>query len=312
MNILFKGIFGSKLYGTDGEGSDTDSKGIFLVPIHECILGGYSRNINIKTNLEKNVKNSSEDSDIELYALQEFVKLALQGQTVAIDCLSTPKDKTLITSPQWEILVANRKRFYTKNMHAHLGYSKAMLLKYSCRADKLNAFKDIYTFLSKYDGNLLLKDIWGDLPEGEFYKKFTDEKDRRFFVINGKQMQEFATVDFVKQLINIQISDYGKRVRQAADNDNFDYKSIYHAFRVIYQVKQIIRTNDLIFPLPENKFLKDIKYGKYHFRNDGLGEKLEDLLDEVTKMCESSSLPEKPDRKWAEEFIISCYKNQIK
>ena len=312
MNTIFKGIFGSKLYGTANEASDTDTKGIFIVPIRDCILGGYSRNINIKTNLEKNVKNSAEDSDTELYALQEFIKLALQGQTVSIDMLSTPKDKTLITSLEWEILVVNRRRFYTKNMNSFCGFSKAMLLKYSCRAEKLNAFKDFKSFLSKYDKNLLLKNIWDELPENEFYKKLTDDKNRRFFCINGKNMQEFATIDFIIQLIDIQIQDYGKRVKDAAQNQNFDTKSISHAFRVAYELKQIIETGDLIFPLKETEFIKQVKYGQLNFIKDNLGEKLEDLLDEVTELCSNSSLPEKPDKKWADDFIISCYNNQIK
>ncbi len=312
MNILFKGIFGSKLYSTDNENSDTDTKGIFIVPIRDCILGGYSRNINIKTNLEKNVKNSAEDSDTELYALQEFIKLALQGQTVAVDMLSTPKDKTLITSPEWEILVANRKRFYTKKMNAFLGYSRAIGLKYQNRAEKLNAFKDIVDFLSKYDSKLQLKDIWSELPENEFYAKITDDQNRRFFEINGKKMQEFATIEFIKELVEIQISDYGKRVKQAVENGNIDWKGLSHAFRVAYELKQIIKTGDLIFPLEETEFIKQIKYGQLNFINDGLADKLQNLLDEVGDLCHSSNLPEKPDKKWADEFIISCYSNQIK
>lgn len=311
MNILFKGIFGSRLYETHSEDSDEDFKGLFLPTVKECILGGYSRNINIKTNLKKDVKNSAEDSDTELYALQEFIKLALQGQTVAIDMLSTPKDKTLISSPEWEILVANRKRFYTKKMNAFYGYSRAQLLKYSCRAEKLNAFKDFVDIISKFDQKLQLKEVWTELPENEFYKKIQDDKGRNFFEINGKKMQEFATIEFIKELIQIQVDDYGKRVRQAAQTENFDYKAASHAFRVAFELKQIMETGDLVFPLPETEFIKKVKYGQLHFIKDGLSQKLEDLLDEVGDLCHGSSLPEKPDRKWAEEFIISCYSKQI-
>lgn len=312
MNILFKGIFGSRLYETHSEDSDEDFKGLFLPTVKECILGGYSRNINIKTNLKKDVKNSAEDSDTELYALQEFIKLALQGQTVAVDMLSTPKDKTLITSPEWEILVNNRRRFYTKKMNAFLGYSRAIGLKYQNRAEKLNAFKDAAEILSKFDKKLQLKEIWDSLPENEFYSKITDDQNRKFFEINGKKMQEFATIEFVLELINIQISDYGKRVKQAVENGNVDWKGLSHAFRVAYELKQIIKEGDLVFPLPETEFIKQVKYGQLNFVNDGLADKLQNLLDEVGDLCHGSSLPEKPDRKWAEDFIISCYNNQIK
>lgn len=312
MYTIFKGIFGSRLYSTCNESSDYDYKGIFIPDIKDCILGGYSRNINIKTNLEKNVKNSAEDSDTELYALQEFIKLALQGQTVSIDMLSTPKDKTLITSPEWEILVKNRKRFYTKRMNSFIGYSLSMKNKYGQRAEKLNSFRDIKDFLSKEDKNILLKEIWDKLPENQFYKKITDEIGRRFYEINGRKMQEFATVGFIIQLIDIQITDYGKRVKEAEKTGMVDYKSLHHAFRVAFQLKQILKEGDLVFPIPEVEFLKQIKYKQLDYFNDNLNEKLENLLDEIEELCSNSSLPEKPDRKWADDFIISCYGNQIK
>ncbi len=311
MNILYKGIFGSRLYETHGETSDYDYKGIFTPTIQECILGGYARNINIKTNDVKNVKNSAEDSDTELYALQEFIKLALQGQTVAIDILSSPKDKILISSPQWDILQSNKKRFYTKSMNSFLGYSRAIGLKYGQRAEKLNSFKDILSFLSLYNEDLLISDIWGSLPENQFYKKIVDDNGRRFFEINGKKMQEFASIKFVVELINIQISDYGKRVREAANNENFDFKGTSHAFRVAYELKQILETGDLVFPLQETEFIKQVKYGQLNFINDKLGEKLENLIDEVGDLIHSSNLPEKPDKKWADSFILACYNKDI-
>lgn len=319
MKILFKGVFGSKLYSTDNETSDTDYKGIFTPTIQECILGGYARNINIKTNDVKNVKNSAEDSDTELYALQEFIKLALQGQTVAIDILSSPKDKILISSPQWDVLQANKKRFYTKNMNSFCGYARAISLKYESRAEKLNAFKDTIKFLREHNGSLLLKDIWDKLPENEFCKKIVQDnnfeksgnKDRYFYEINGKKMQEFASIDFVIELISIQISEYGKRVREAANNENFDSKGTSHAFRVAYELKQILETGDLVFPLKETAFIKQVKYGQLNFINDKLGEKLENLIDEVGDLIHSSSLPDKPDKKWADSFILACYEKQI-
>lgn len=317
MHTIFKGIFGSKLYSTDNELSDTDTKGIFIVPIRDCILGGYSRNINIKTNLEKNVKNSAEDSDTELYALQEFIKLALQGQTVSIDMLSTPKDKTLITSPEWEILVKNRKRFYTKRMSAFIGYSKSMQCKFTQRAEKLNSFKDTLKILEGIKVSFPLEEtlwsVWNLLPEDNNRKKIEidsnrSSKNRWVYEINGKKLQSFASIDYAIEILNIQIEDYGKRVKEAAETNNIDKKSLHHAFRVAFELKQILKEGDLIFPIPETKFLKQIKYGELDFFKDELEIKFSNLLDEIEDLIQKSSLPDKPDRDWANNFILSCYK----
>jgi len=241
--------------------------------------------------------------------------------------LSTPKDKTLITSPEWEILVANRKRFYTKRMSAFIGYSKSMQCKFTQRAEKLNVFRDTlklfenirstYNLTQLYPNGLILWDVWNLLPEDNNRKKIEVDsnrtsKNRWVYEVNGKKLQSFASIDYAIEILKIQIEDYGKRVRQAAETNNIDKKSLHHAFRVAFELKQILKDGDLIFPLPETQLLKQIKYGELDFFKDDLETKFADLLDEIEELCSNSSLPEKPDRKWAEDFIINCYSNQIK
>ena len=57
-------------------------------------------------------------------ALHYFIKLASEGQTVALDMLHAPKEMLLKTSDIWEELTANKDKFYTKNLKTFISYAR--------------------------------------------------------------------------------------------------------------------------------------------------------------------------------------------
>ena len=83
MDLIVKMKFGSHLYGTNTVHSDVDYKGVFLPSKKELLLGAVPKCRNFSTNLGAQ-KNSQDDIDEEIYSLHYFLKLACQGQTVAI------------------------------------------------------------------------------------------------------------------------------------------------------------------------------------------------------------------------------------
>ena len=48
MNLIVKSIFGSHLYGTNTENSDTDYKGIYLPSKNDCYLNNVKKYYPIK------------------------------------------------------------------------------------------------------------------------------------------------------------------------------------------------------------------------------------------------------------------------
>ena len=77
-------------------------------------------------------------------------------------------------------------------------------------------------------------------------------------------------------------------------------------------MKSIYENGDVVFPLKEREFLIDIKLGKYNFINDGISQKLDDLLDEIEELSIKSDLPDKVNMKFWNEFILDCYNDKIK
>lgn len=142
MNVLCNARHGSHLYGLNTENSDVDYKGIFLPSFEEMVVGNASHEIRDSTG-PKNGKNSAGDVDTVFYSLQKFIKMACDGETIAIDLLHVNDENLLESSPAWDAIVANRSKFYTKNMKAFLGYCRKQAAKHSTSAEKLKDLEDI-------------------------------------------------------------------------------------------------------------------------------------------------------------------------
>ena len=99
---LFKCLHGSHLYGLDTPESDKDYKGVFMPDTDELLLGTSPKQISHSTGSDHS-KNSSEDTDTTWYSLPEFIKLASQGEIIAIDMLyaDTHPECIIQWSPEW-------------------------------------------------------------------------------------------------------------------------------------------------------------------------------------------------------------------
>jgi len=153
-----------------------------------------------------------------------------------------------------------------------------------------------------------LKDIWDELPNIEHTKKYKDEKTGLMvYEVCGKKFQDTTPIKIVLDCLENFYKQYGKRAEDAKNNKNIDFKSLSHAFRAGYQLKEIYETGDLKYPLKEAEFIKNIKQGKYHYQDDNIASKLENLVDEVEVLAKNSSYPEKADRYFFEDWLCDFY-----
>jgi len=171
MNLIVRMVFGSHLYGTNTPESDKDFKGVFMPTKEQIYLGKIPKCYSEQTGDDKS-KNTKEDTDTEIYSLHYFIKLACEGQTVALDMLHAPLDMRTYSSPLWHRIIFNRSKFYTKNMKAFVGYARRQAAKYGIKGSRLDAAKNVLDFIFEncYSG-VKLKKYWNDLPEGEHIHK---------------------------------------------------------------------------------------------------------------------------------------------
>lgn len=300
--IIVKMKFGSHLYGTNTPESDTDYKGIFMPDREQVLLGKIPKSINTQTKTNNNEKNSSEDVDTELYSLHYFIHLACKGETVALDMLHAPDNMIIESSDIWHQIVAQRQRFYTKNLKAFVGYARRQASKYGIKGSRLSDARNVLTFLKH--SCCSIRSVWDDLPEGEhIFKHPPDINGIRMYEVCGKKIPETVSVEYAYNIVDKFEKVYGERVRQAANNENIDWKAISHALRAAFQVKQILTEGTITFPLKEAAYLKDVKQGLLDYQTV-VCPRLEELMDEVEQLSAASILPDKVDRKYWDDFLI--------
>lgn len=313
MKPIVKMKFGSHLYGTDTPSSDTDFKGVFMPSREQILLGEIPKSLNEKTNKNSNTKNTAEDVDIEIYSLHYFLKLACDGETVALDMLHAPMNMCEEWSSVWQIIVNNRQRFYTKNLKAFIGYARRQAAKYGIKGSRLNDAERVLFFLhGVLPCGSRLGLYWDQLPEGEFIHKHPpNENGEMMYEVCGRKLGEKVSISYAYDVVKRFVDSYGERARQAANNEGIDWKAVSHAFRAAFQVKQILTEGTITFPLKQAGFLRDIKIGHFHFANE-LSPILDNLMTEIDELAAASGLPEQPDRKFWRQFLFDTVDQSLK
>jgi len=308
MDFIVKMKFGSHLYGTDTEYSDIDYKGVFLPSRGEILLGNIPKCRNFTTGNYED-KNSPGDVDEEIYSLHYFIKLACDGQTVAMDMLHAPEKFLIETSKIWETIVRQKNKFYTKNLNSFVSYARRQASKYGIKGSRLNAASLVLTLLKSNDPKLKLRNIWDQLPRIEHcYETGVDPNGLRQFQICGKIFQESSSIGYVIPILEKFYDDYGQRAKLAAENKNIDWKAISHALRAAIQTKEIMTQGTITFPLKDAPFLMQVKAGKLDYTTEVVPV-LESLMEEVETMVSQSNLPEKVDIDYWDRFICDTIEN---
>jgi len=297
MRIIVKMKFGAHLYGTSTSDSDVDYKGIFLPTKEELLLGRIPKSHNYSTGKDES-RNTRNDIDIELYSFHYFIKLACDGQTVAMDMLHAPGNMILQKSKIWDAIVKNKQKFYTKNLRSFIDYARRQASKYGIKGSRINAALQVLEMLKKVDSSKKMRAVWNQLPRVEHcYDVAPDPNGMRQYQVCGKSFQESATIGYVIPIIEKFYNDYGRRAKLAAENKNIDWKAISHALRAAYQTKEILVENNLILPLKIAPFLMKVKQGKLDYLTE-VAPVLESLMEEVEILSQRSTLPETVDRKF--------------
>jgi len=320
--MFVKMLFGAHLYELQTESSDKDYKGIFLPERRDLILNRVPKTFHESTGSDTE-KNQAGDMDFEAFSIYEFVRLAMNGETVALDMLHA-KDKHVVDwDDNYEVfrdLRANRQKFYCTDMKAYMGYVRRQAAKYGVKGGRLAAAREVLEILNNFrhhcdlenpDKPMRVKHI-GHFPTNE-YCEWIEEKDRRgevrnFYQVCGRKLQDTLPLDEAYGVVKKVVDSYGHRVKQAENNENIDFKAVSHALRAGFQLRSIYKYGDFEYPLEESDFIYWVKTGQLDFKTVVQPE-LEGLVDEVEQLSDKSNLPSKPDKKfwdnWLEEVIES-------
>lgn len=312
MKLIVKMKFGSHLYGTDTPDSDVDYKGVFLPTQKEILLNRIPKCRSFSTGDDRS-KNNPDDVDEEIYSLHYFLKLACDGQTVAIDMLHAPEQMLIESSDIWRSIVSQKHRFYTKNLNSFVHYARRQASKYGIKGSRLNSALQVLNILQANDPDARLRDIWDRLPRDEHCQDIgVDPNGMRQYQVCGKIFQESVAIGYVLPILTQFYDEYGHRAKQAAENKNIDWKAISHALRAAIQTREIVTTGTITYPLKDAPFLLDVKSGRLDYARQ-VAPILESLMDEVERLVNESDLPDQVDVEYWDNFICETLeKNRFK
>lgn len=308
-NYIFSTLFGSRLYGLNTENSDYDYKSIYLPTIRDII----TNNADLTNSQHYSDKNAN--SETESMSIQKFLLLAKQGQTMAIDMLWAPRECWKCQSIYWtDYILPIRNEFITKNMVAFIGYAKSQAIKYNHRGKNLNNIKKALEWADNFSTRTKLKDIYSIIVSVINNKKrefdcslWKDENHNSFLVINNIKFGMSSEIKFVKDVLDKNIKRYGKRSNGASNNEGLDFKALSHAFRVLYEIEELITTGKIVFPLKERDFIYKIKTGNIENEKDIINQfdiKF-NIIDDIIK---TSNFPDKCEID-INRLILNIYEN---
>lgn len=310
---------GSHLYGTATPTSDLDFKGVALPTARDIFLGRIPKVVNEAEKRKKaeGERNKRGDVDSEVYSIHYFIKLALDGQTVAIDMLHAPPSAYVLAAGAphwlWRELVRERARFYTRSMSALVGYARHQAAKYGLKGSRLSAAKRALVAIDCGYAGLRVGEVRSDLPLNEHCRWIPASPEHNgieLYEVCGMKFQVTAPLSAMVDSLRKFIARYGERAKMAETNQGVDWKAVSHAFRAAYQMRSILVDGGFTYPLRETDVIMRVKAGAMPYAE--AGPKLEELIDSVEELATKSALPEKPDVAYAESVLLASAREAVR
>ncbi|MBL7816234.1 MAG: nucleotidyltransferase domain-containing protein [Saprospiraceae bacterium] len=333
--ILFECISGSRAYGTHLPTSDTDIKGVFVMPEERLFGLGYVEQVNDARN------------DVVYYELRRFVELLMKNNPNILEMLNSPEDCILHKDPLFDLLIT--EMFLSKLCkNAFAGYAWAQIKK----AQGLN--KKIVNPMSKERKTILefcyVAHEQGSIPLSNWLKNNNLEQERCglvnipnmmgcfsvFYDTDGsKQYKGIMRKDEANDLLLSSVvkgekpmgllffnkdgySKYCKDYREywewvenrnearyentVASGKNYDAKNMMHTFRLLDMAEEMLKERKVNVRRPNREELLAIRRGEFEYAD--LIAKAERKLVEIDAAFDASDLPEMPDVQIIEPILI--------
>lgn len=323
MNKILEIKFGSHLYGTDTPNSDLDLKGIYLPTAKEIVLGNYKKTISTSRPKSEFERNNKDDVDMEIFSLDRYLDLLVQGQTVALDMLFAPHLSYTNSTPQgnqlmYEIYI-NRHELLNKNVNAFVGYARQQAAKYGQKGFRIHAIRSILELLKAWEGKAHRVgdcdlEHWVPSCGNEHirieYLKAPNGQMEPYLNVCDKKIAFHSTIKYALEHVQKRFDEYGKRALMAEKNEGIDWKALSHAIRVNSEAKELLETSKITFPRPDRELLLAVKLGHMDYKE--VANIIETGLEDLTKASAESTLKDAPNTEWSDNFIYEVYSKIVK
>ncbi len=333
--IILEAISGSRGYGLDTPQSDTDIRGVFVLPENQIFGLNYTPQVADKSN------------DIIFYELTRFVELLSKNNPNILELIAMPKDCILQKNPLMNQL--KPELFLSKLCRkTFVGYARAQIQKakglnkkifnpvsqerksilHFCQVTNNSGTTTLLNWLEKNHyqqencGLVKLSNMKGlfalfyDTQEQFNYKgiiqKETSNEVSLSSVPKGQKVITYLYFnkdgytkycknykEYWEWVRNRNEARYEKTISHA---QNYDSKNLMHTFRLLNMAEEIARTGKIMVRRPDRDFLFSIRNGEFSY--DELMKKAEEKLYQIDILFEQSDLPEEPNLVQIEEILV--------
>jgi len=337
--ILFEAISGSRAYGTNLPHSDTDLKGVFILPETEFYGLDYVPQVANSTN------------DEVFYELRRFVELLLKSNPTVLELLGTPPDCVLYRHPLFEVF--HVEHFLSKLCRQSFAeYAVAQIRKARGLNKKINhpeppsrksvldfcyvtvgaGAQPVATWLDRRGYTASQCGLSNVNHLNDLYAVFVDATPDQHLSYRGLVRDPETSQDVLLSAIpkgeepvaylsfnRNGYSTYCRVFREYKEweqkrnperyqntvqhGKNYDAKNMLHVFRLLRMAEEIATISQLRVRRPDREFLLQIRQGEFEYEQ--LVTEAEALVERVEVAFASSALPETPDTKAAEQLLIS-------
>lgn len=337
--LLFEGISGSRAYGLSLPSSDTDIKGVFVLPQHSFYGLDYIPQVN-------DAKN-----DEVYYELGRFVELLYKNNPNILELLNTPKDCILYEHPLFKKLKPalflskqckdtfagyamsqiKKARGLNKKIMNPMDKERKSVLDF-CYVQHAQGAIDLKAWLAKQDlvqescglVNIPhMKDIYGlycDNNQSYNFQGITRPKTVDTIVLSSipKEAKQVAILYFNKDGYKKYCKDHkqywdwvSKRNESRYENTiahgkNYDAKNIMHTFRLLDMAEEILSTGEINVRRPNRAALLEIRSGTFEYNT--LMERAEEKVARIEKLYATSTLADVPNKMQVEQVLVDIRK----
>ncbi len=334
--LLLDSISGSKAYGLDNAQSDTDIRGVFVLP--QAVFYGldYTPQIN------------NESNDITYYELRRFVELLTKNNPNILELLYVPKESLLYEHPLFakikQVQVLSKLCKNTFGNYAMAQIKKARGLNKKILNPMSSDRKTIldFCYIAYQQGSIPLKKwlklrgllqeqcglvniphmrnmyaLYYDGSNQLGYRGIMQKEQANDVIVSSVPRGERALtyLSFNKDGYSSYCKDYKEYWQWVAErNDtryqstlehgkNYDAKNLMHTFRLLTMAEEIAREGKVIVRRPDREWLLKIKKGAFEY--DDLVQQAEDRANRLDELYAKSKLPESPDIEGLEKVLVS-------
>lgn len=311
-NLMILGLGGSHAYGTNTENSDLDVRGVALNSKREILLG---------TDFEQVV---NETTDTTVYSLKKLIHLLTNCNPNTIEILGLKPEHYLYISKEGQELLDNKKMFLSQRAINSFGeYALSQLNRLVNKSGKSrneitqNELRSMNKMLMKFGSRYQSYAETGS--EVVIRPANTDgnssETDRLYFNMNLKNLPMAVVIQLFNEIVAID-KDYRSSTRnEKAIAHNKLGKHMMHLVRLYYMVFDILEKEEInTYRENEHDLLMRIRNGEF-LKDEEPTPEFHILLDELNKRFEyakqNTSLPETPNIKLIEDFVVGVNQNVL-